>query len=284
MEELQILLLLAYLAIGLMAITVPTYAISVSYLARETLKTLEDMRKRRKDLGEKLDELRKKLEREPGIKGIKEEIKKFEEEEAELEDRLECLSAKGAVVYPLGGFMLGLACATYGIYTFPKNFGVFILTSIISIAFGIYRLGKSLFAVEQAALRPEEELLPTFRVSFVSGASIERFKAKEQKEIEFLINNYGKDVAEDVNVMILFPPEFKLLKKRGYVRVEQLLGSRYPGYNAARFTTKVLHVDLSMLYKALVGMPEKTGFYIIPVCVRARKIGKSDHQLTIEVV
>ena len=96
-ETLQILLLLAYLAIGLMSITIPTYAISVSYLARETLRTIKDMEKRRRDLSEKLEELKKKLEQKPGVKELKSEIRAYEEEEKQLKDRLECLSAKGAV-------------------------------------------------------------------------------------------------------------------------------------------------------------------------------------------
>jgi hypothetical protein len=283
-EILQILLLLAYLAIGLTSITVPTYAISVSYLARETLETLEDMRKRRKDLSEKLDELRKKLEKEPGVEGIKEEINKFEEEEAELKDRLECLSVKGAVGYPLGGFLLGLICAACGIYILPGNASLLMLASIIFIVFGLYRLAKSLLAVEQAALRPEEKLLPTFRFSFTSGSSVETFKAKEQKEIEFLIINYGKDIAEDIDLMIFFPPEFKLLKKPAYDIVKQIPTARYPNYNAAEFEIKILHVEISQPGAVLVEMPEKTGSYKIPICIRARKIGKSDHQLTIKVI
>ena len=285
MEEiLQILLLLAYVAIGLMSITVPTYAISVSYLARETLKTLEDMRKRRRDLSEKLDELRKKLEEEPGVEGIKEEIEKFEEEEAELEDRLECLSAKGAVGYPFGAFALGLVCAAYGIYIFPENTSLPILASIISIAYGLYRLSKSLYAVEQAALRPEEKLLPTFRVDFESGATVEKYKLGEEKKVGFHVHNYGKEMAEDLDIMIFFPPVFELLKMRGYGIAKQGPKTRYPNYNAAEFDFKLIHVAFEMPLTVHVKMPQKPDIYKIPVAIRARKIGISDHQLTIEIV
>lgn len=284
MEEiLQILLLLAYLAIGLVSITVPTYAISVSYLARETLKTLEDMRKRREDLSEKLDGLRKRLKEEPGVEGIKEEIKKFEEEEAGLKDRLGCLSAKGAVGYPLVGFTLGLVCAAYGIYIFPENASLLILASIVCIAYGLYRLAKSLLAVEKAALRPEEELLPRFRVAFASGSLIERFNAGEQREVEFAITNY-EEIAEDVDVMFFFPPEFELMKKAEYRVFKQLPLSRYQGYNTAEWTLPLIHIDVSMTVIVSVKAPAKAGRYQIPVCIRARKIGKTDYQLSIEVV
>ena len=43
----QIFILIAYLAIALMSVTVPTYAIAISYLARETSRSVEDMKKRR---------------------------------------------------------------------------------------------------------------------------------------------------------------------------------------------------------------------------------------------
>lgn len=119
-EMLQILLLIAYLAIGLMSITVPTYAISVSYLARETSKSMEEMRKRRKDLSEKLDELKKRLEIELGVESIKQEIEKYEMEEKELKNRLTCLSAKGAVGYPFLFFVFALVLAAYGIHILPQ--------------------------------------------------------------------------------------------------------------------------------------------------------------------
>jgi hypothetical protein len=282
MEE--ILLLLAYLAIGLMSITVPTYAISVSYLARETSKTLEEMRERREELSENLDELRRKLKKEPGVEEIKKEIQRFEEEETELKGRLECLSVKGAVSYPFVGFVLGLLCAASGIYFFPESTSLLILPTILFVSYGLYRLAKSLLAIEQAALRPEEKLLPTFRVSFASKSSIERFKAKEQKIIGFRISNYGKDVAEDVNVMVFFPPEFKVLKKPGYTIVPQGPAYRHAYHNAAKFRKKILYVELAAPFTVKAIMPDEPGIYPLPVCVRARVIGKSDHELTIEVV
>lgn len=279
----QIFRLLAYLAIGLISITVPTYAITVSYLARETKETLHEMKKRRADLSEKLEELRKQLKKEPGVQGIKEEIERFEEEEVQLKDRLQCLSVKGAVGYPLVGFMLGLIFAGLTMFMYPDNFTLPFLASIFFIAYGLYRIAKSLLAVEQAALRPEEKLLPMFRVSFASGALVERFKAKEEQEIEFNVVNHGKEVAEDVNIMFFFPSEFKIVRARSGSIVKQQPTTRYAGYNSAYFEKPVFHSYLEITYAVRVKMPDKKGKHKIPVCIRAKKVERSDHQLIIQI-
>ena len=285
MEEiLQILLLLAYLAIGLMSITIPTYAISVSYLARETLRTIKDMEKRRRDLSEKLDELKKKLKQEPSVTELKREIRAYEEEEKQLKDRLECLSAKGAVGYPFGSFASSLFFAALGVYIFPKYVEIFIIASALLIGYGLYRFAKSLLAIEQAALAPEERLLPTFRIAFESGATVERYKVGEQKDVVFIIHNYGKEIAEDVVLMIFFPPDFKLEKKPGYSVVYQSPPIRYPNYNAAIFREKLIHVEVVIPCRVSVKMPQKPDVYQIPVSIRARKVKRSDYQLSIEIV
>lgn len=140
--------------------------------------------------------------------------------------------------------------------------------------------------MEQAALRPEEKLLPAFRVAFESGALIERYKAGEEKEVKFLVHNYGKEIAEDVCIMVFFPHDFEVKKRAGYHVVKQKpVGTRYPNYNAAEFVYKLIHVEVRMdIGPVLLKMPEKPGNYQIPVAIRARKIGLSDYQLTIEIV
>jgi hypothetical protein len=99
-----------------MSITVPTYAIAVTYLARETSESRKDLQKRRKELAKKLEELKKRLEDEAGVASISAEIKKYEKEDETLKDRQLYLSAKGAVGYPFASFLLALAVAAYGYY------------------------------------------------------------------------------------------------------------------------------------------------------------------------
>jgi len=243
---------------------------------------MEDMKKRRKDLAEKLEQLRKKLEQEPGVEAIEREISKYKEEETELKNRLGCLSAKGAVGYPFASFMVALLSASYNIYTSIVDLRILLL-AIGAMSFGIYRLGKTLVAIERAALRPEEKFLPAFRVAFESGATIEKFKPSEEKAVPLLVYNYGKDAAENVEIMFFFPPQFGVLPQPSYSLVKQPSFTTYPEYNATVFRVEVFHVDIFMLFSVSAKMPDAVGRYEIPAIIRARRIGKSEHKLSIEI-
>jgi len=279
----QIFTLIAYLAIALMSVTVPTYAIAISYLAPETSKSMEDMKKRREDLAEKLEKLRKELKEKPGVEAIEGEITKYREEEAKLKSRLEYLSAKGAFGYPFISFMLALIFAAYNIYANEVNL-FYSFLSIVTMGAGIYHLGRTMVAIERAALRPEEEFLPAFRVAFISGATVERFKPGEQEEVALVVTNYGKEMAENANIGFLFPPRFEILPKPEYSIFKQTApGVDYPGYSGAFFDVPVFHMDMSGTLKILVKMPDKPASYDIPVCIRAKRMGKSEHRLKFEI-
>lgn len=56
-----VLQFLAFLAIGLISVTVPTYAISITYLGHETEVTLKELRRRREVFSKKLEEMRNRL-------------------------------------------------------------------------------------------------------------------------------------------------------------------------------------------------------------------------------
>jgi len=265
-----------------MSVTIPTYAIAISYLARETSKTMEDMKRRRKDLAEKLDQLKKELEEKPGVEAIEGEISKYKEEENELKNRLFSLSARGAVGLPFVFFILALALASYSIYTSITD-SLFLFLAMASIGIGLIFLGKTLVAIERAALRPEEKFLPAFRVAFESGATIEKFKPSEEKAVPLLLYNYGKDAAEDVEIMFFFPPQFGVLPQPNYSLVKQPSFTTYPEYNATVFRVEVFHVDIFMLFSVSAKMPDTVGRYEIPAIIRARRIGKSEHKLSVEI-
>jgi len=279
----QIFILIAYLAIALMSVTVPTYAIAISYLARESSKSMEDLKKRRKDLAEKLDQLKKELEEKPGVEAIEGEIRKYKEEETELKNRLFSLSARGAVGLPFVFFMTALVLASYSIHTNIADSSL-LFTAMASIGFGLVFLANTLVAIERAALRPEEALLPAFRVAFKSGATVERFKRGEQKEITIVVTNYGKETAENTQVAFFFPPEFDVSPKRDYTIVKQESAfTDYPGYNATFFDVPIFHIDVSLLLAVLIKMPDKLGRYDIPVSIKAKRIGKSEHTVRVEI-
>jgi hypothetical protein len=148
---------------------------------------------------------------------------------------------------------------------------------------GLFNLAKSILATEQAALRPEEVLLPALKVTFASKANSMSAKASEEKMVNFLIWNEGREQAEDVLVMTFFQPEFNVRPAQGCYAARQPPESDYPNYTAVCFEHKLIHADLFTSYSVNLTMPEKAGSYSIRVSIRARKIGKLDSELRLEI-
>ena len=78
---LQILLILAYLAIGLIAVTFPIYAISVNYLPQEKQESEKERKKRIEKIKNRIANLTKNLSEETKyterVAQIKEQIEKI---------------------------------------------------------------------------------------------------------------------------------------------------------------------------------------------------------------
>lgn len=284
MDELvQVFTILAFLAVGLASITVPTYAISVSYLARETTKTSELIKKRQEELQDKLEKFKLRLKESTETKELKKEIKKYEERIGILKERLSYLSAKGAVGYPLSGFLGAFSLSILGIYYHIAK-PYFIASVVFLIIVGLTFLSRALIGIERAALRI---ISPEFEVEFESGTTVEKFRAEEQKEISFAITNTGEDLAENVRLVILFPPDFDVIKKGDYGIAKQSGRATYPDYNAVLHYVPppvCIYVDDEVTFKVSLKMPERTGRYEIPIEINARNMRRSKHQLTIEIV
>lgn len=279
-ELVQVFTILAFLAIGLISITVPTYAISVSHLARETAKTSEIIKKRQEEFKSKLN----KLKESPETGELKKEIMGYETRIADLKTNLNYLSAKGAVGYPVSFFLLALVPSILGIYYHTsQNVGWYLVFAISFIILGLLSLGRTLRGVERAALRLPS---PKFEVEFKSGTTVEKFKAGEQKEMVFGLTNIGEDLAENVRLVILFPPDFEVIKKEG-ILVKKSSDPHYQGYGAVFDylpPPACIFVDDTIIFNISLKMPKRAGTYVIPVEVAARNMIKSEHKLTIEIV
>jgi hypothetical protein len=282
-EFVQAFILLAYLTIGLISITVPIYAISVSFLARETAKTSEIIKRRQEELQEKLEGFKLKLKESPETEDLKKEIKNYDERIEEIETNLSYLSARGAVGYPISFFLAALIFAILGIYSNPASEnGVMVLTGLF-IFFGLVCLGRALVGVERAALRIPS---PEFHVEFESGATVEKLVVGEQKEILLTIGNIGEDLAETLRVIVFFPPDFDVIERENYNIFKQTGHAIYLNYNAVYYYYPLPCIyagDLSVIRISLIA-PRRTGKYEIPVHIDARNMRKSEHRLVIEVV
>lgn len=167
--EFEILRLLAELSLLFILITIPTFALSVSYLGRETTKSMKHMEKKRKAVEIKLKEKMRSLEEkktgleeiEREINEMKKEIEEYRVEEQMLKNQLTALSIKGAIYYPGISFGLAFLSSVLGIYYYTKAispleaemiFERSLVSAIIFIFFGMVSLLRSLKAVQKAAL------------------------------------------------------------------------------------------------------------------------------------
>ena len=221
---------------------------------------------------------REKLEE----KAIEDELHKSREEEREIKSRLFCLSTKGAVWYPCISFFIALLIAVCGILVIDTlSSGYFIVSATGFIVFGFYRVARTLKAIEWVSQRIP---LPKFDVFFSERVTTAEFKIKEKAEIEVKVHNIGDDMAEKVEVYVIFPSDFNVQKHPSYKITEQTAETDYLNCTAAIFKAETMHIDTIYIFTILVEMPKKVGSYIIPVEVCERKIGESKHQLTIEIV
>lgn len=276
---LQILLLLAYLAIALIAIAIAIYAIAVSYFGRETFKSIQRMKKRREQLKSKITELSQRA----GVEEIRKEIDKYEEEETQLKSKLDCLSVKKAVFYPCILFFIALIIAACGIYLpdlDPRVSEKLMIVTLIFVGVGFYSLTKTLGAIEWASLRVA---LPQFEVTFETyPLTTMKTKARKEQNITFIVYNAGEELAEDLVVFLYFPPTFKLIGQPYYNLVRQSEYTLHPDYTAAIFSIDKIHPDIFDTYSIRL-KAKKKGSYRIPVRIHERKTGISDYQLTLEI-
>jgi hypothetical protein len=281
----QTFLLLAYSDIALLALAVANYAVSASYLGRETRLSRKRMETKRQELLQKLIELQKK---DPEIAEIKKEIKGSEADERRLSTRLFLLSWLGAVVLPSMFFVISFACAVLGlnseILPYDPQFlqQQMMIFSLGTISIGVLVLLFVVRTIDSAAKRIP---VPKFDVSFQSGLRNMKLGPKEKTTVTFCVANRGEDVAENVSVFVCFPPEFAVMESsQGLYRTyKQSSLSPTPNYNAAISKAEVVHIGTILEIDIDLLMPEKQGIYEIPVNVYERKIGLSSHKLVIDV-
>jgi len=287
-NQLETLLIIAYLCIALISIVIAVYAIGASYLGRETLRSKWRKKKRREELERKMKELGPKAD----VEGIKEEIDRYEKEIIEIDDKLSYLNVWRAVIDPTICFVTALIIISYNIYADPigalkSPFGSTLIGindlltffSVIAIAAGVFFLVKTLFAIEWAASRIP---LPEFKVTFENGLTRNRYRVEEVSAIKIDVENIGEEIAEDVKILVLFPPNFNVA---GFVAV-QPASSKYPDYKAAVLEIPSIHIGIDILFQDAISltMPKELGLYEIPVEIYERKIvGPLTHKLNLEI-
>jgi len=287
---LQILLLLAYLAIGLISVTFPIYAISVNYLPSEKWESEKEQKKRIDKLKNTIEKLNKELsgEKEEGERfpEIKQQIENYELEKENLEMRVTYLTAEGAVKNPIIGLIIALFASGAGVYFFYEgNEQAVIVSGIISgtiIALVLLRLYKTISAVEFSALRQARTI--DFEVCFASGEEI--FEAKQGVKTKIEIGACPEKTVDDFKMMVGLPEKIELIKihtqpeKAHFGR--QPVRATFPTYMAIFFEIPTAHNNIFHAVSFTV-FAKKTGEYRIPVVIFAKNTYQCQTWLTLKV-
>jgi hypothetical protein len=278
----QTFLLIATFDIALIAVTIANFAVSASYLGRETRLTRWRLEKRKQRLSEKLKELQNE---EFQIEIIKKEIKDAEKDQNTLRNRIYLLSWQGAVIAPsmlfVISFISSVMVMNFDALAPTMDIRGYMILSVASLSLGFSLLLVVIGVIDSAA---RQIPLPEFEVYFKDMAKTAKVKCNERKEIAFCISNKGEDIAENMVVFINFPPVFKIQEDERYYRLmTQGIDTDYPNYISAIFDVDFHYPETIVNASLVLIAPEKKGPYEIPIVIYERKTGKTKYNVTIEI-
>ncbi len=291
---------IAFLDIGLISVTIPTYAISVSFFGRERKRSISERERRVEELEKKVKEMSAGLRDETGVAALQKEIEKYRRDIKKIRGKVDSLSVWTAFFAPFVAFSASLGFAAIGYLFFTgalpapllssSEYSIyFVASSLIMIIAGLAVLSGTLIAINRAALNPET--LSALRFSFESGSTAEKFSVNAEQVVTFILRNLGKEMGENISAQVYFPSEFGvspapiLPSVRGAVVHSQPTGPTmtYPGRMTATADVDALHEDMAAIIAVKLRMPGAKGTYKVPVQVWERRLGESKQELTFEV-
>jgi hypothetical protein len=156
-QEVEALRIVAQVALALVSVTIPTYAISASFLGKETARTMLQIQRRRKETERRIASEAK------DIQEMQAAIRRYTLEEQNLKSRLSRISLTGVVGAPAIFYVSALFTTLAGIYESPNPvLGATpvqtLFISLVLIMIGSVFLGTALQAIERVAR--EEEMVP----------------------------------------------------------------------------------------------------------------------------
>lgn len=282
------LLLLGYLAIGLISITFPIYAISVNYLQLEKSESEKERNKRLERLKKHIDESNKSIRATNDIDTItiiQEKIENFKSEKKVLELRTNYLTVKGSVRKPIIALVSALLTAALGIYFFDFNFlEVIIILGFASALFsgyGIYNLYCTLCAVEYAALRPQRTV--ECDACFDNHTKNMRIKAGKSVTLEITGGSIGDEI-RNFSLNVYIPTEIKIENVQCLDTFVTLQGEGwdYPNHNLIYRAVSFIGRDsFEGITFTVIAKNKKN--YKIPVQITGEGIYKSNFELILDV-
>ncbi len=272
----------------LISVSIANYAISASYLGRETRLTRGRMEKRKQRLNEAVKELQAKG---LSIGELKKETKEAEDDIKGLGSRLFFLSWVGAVILPSICFIASLVGVGIGM-----NSDIFFTNSQTpnTLVYGLMNMSTSFLAVGFSFLlvvigvidsAARKFPLPELEVYFENKTKTIRIKRNKRTALALCLRNKGEDVAEDMEIFHHFPPVFKVEEFEPYYKVIKQLDIKeidFPNYVSAKVHDNLLHVDVTDVYEIMIVTPDEAKTYEIPVYIYERKIGLIKDKLIIQ--
>jgi ABC-type multidrug transport system fused ATPase/permease subunit len=292
---------IAFLDIGLISVTIPTYAISVTFFGRERKRSISQRERSVEELEKKVKELSAGLSDETGVAALEKEIEKYRKDIRRIRGKVDSLSVWTAFFTPFVAFSASLAFAAIGFLYFAGTISpqflssteystYFVGSSLVMLISGVAVLSSTLIGINRAALNPET--LSALRFSFESGSTGEKFSANQEQIVTFLLRNLGKEMGENISAQVYFPIEFEVTPApitppnvSAAVIHQQPTGPTmtYPGRLTATINIVDLHEDMAALMAVKLKMPTSKGTYKVPVQVWERRLGESKQELIFEI-
>jgi hypothetical protein len=281
----QTFLFLGTFDVILISVSIANYAISASYLGRETRLTRRRMEKRNQELDTRIKELQKKR---LSVEDLEIAITKAREDMDTLKRRLFFLSWIGAVLLPSFCFAISIILAVLGMNSdiLIANFGItdpplirdLMFWSVGFLAAGFFFLLFVIRVIDSAARKIP---IPEFEVYFNNLLKTLKCKRKQMLVITLCIKNTGEDLAENALVMVHFPPTFQVHPMGGRT-IKQGPETDHPNYNSAIFDIDRMYPDTILNFDIGITTPDDNEIYEIYVATYDAKSGHSESKLAIQ--
>jgi hypothetical protein len=282
----QTFFLLASFNIALIAVAIANFAVSASYLGRETRLSRNRMEKRKEELKRKLSDMQKE---DIEIKSMKREIEQAEKDIARLSTRIFLLSWVGAVIGPSVFFGFSLVIAVLGMNSeslIDSQRAGFLEQQFMILSSGALICGFIILlgVIRTIDFAAKEIPVPIFKIYFENRQTTTKLQRNVETQLLVCVKNIGEDVAKDVNIYLHFPPAFIPKEDIYYSLVKQAdIGTDYPNHNSVILAREVWHMETVLSYTIPIKTPEEKKTYEIPVYIYESKTGLTKDKLTIEV-
>ena len=238
----------------LITIDIGIYAIANTLLSKQIKRNILYVQKRLFDTQQNIEEKNKGSPSD--LENIQKEIIDLKREIKTNQDYLKSFMVSDSVIKPC----LSLALAVFLISILEINtvlnnlyaLNILILVQIfiiiIGFLYGIYKIYKTLIAIEFASLNIP---LPILKIRFRNGEKELDIK-KDDKNFEIIVENDGYEIGEMTELTLFFPPEIQLNVSEDYTISKQTDIEKYPNYNGISIEVGIIHINSSIGYNILL--------------------------------